>query len=74
MLKRVTDVFPIPLDAYPAVPGQSLAALLAARIEAEPFNLVALTIFLLAIVHTFAAARFTALAQEVSVRTGTLSA
>jgi len=65
MLKRVTDVFPIPLDAYPAVPGQSLAALLAARIEAEPFNLVALTIFLLAIVHTFAAARFTALAHRL---------
>jgi hypothetical protein len=65
MLKRVTDVFPIPLDAYPAAPGQSLAAVLTARIEAEPFNLVALTIFLLAIVHTFAAARFTALAHRL---------
>ena len=63
-LRPVTDVFPIPLDAYPATAGQSLSAVLNARIEAEPFNLVAAGIFLLAILHTFTAARFTALAHR----------
>ena len=56
MLKAVTDVvFPVPLDAYPSTAGQSLTAVLNARIEAEPFNLVAAVIFLLAILHTFLA-------------------
>ena len=40
--------FPLPLSAYPA--GDGLLQLLRARIEVEPFNAVATTIFLLAIV------------------------
>jgi hypothetical protein len=65
MLKAVSGVFPTPLDAYPSAAGQSLTSVLAARIDAEPFNLVAAAIFLLAILHTFAAARFTALAHRL---------
>jgi hypothetical protein len=65
MLEAVSDVFPLPLDAYPSVPGQSLFNVLAARLEVEPFNLVAALIFLFAILHTFAAARFTALAHRL---------
>ena len=56
--------FPRPLDSYPA-PGASILATLATRAELEPFNLVATGIFVLAIVHTFAAARFTAARARV---------
>ena len=49
--------FPTPLSSYPAQP-EGLAALLAARIEADPFNAFATAIFLLAVLHTFFAARF----------------
>jgi Putative Na+/H+ antiporter len=61
--------FPLPLSAYPAVaPGEGLLAVLRARIDAEPFNAVATCIFVLAILHTFGAARFTALARAVQRR------
>jgi hypothetical protein len=60
--------FPRPLTAYPDVAGQSLARLLAARVDAEPFNAIATGIFILAILHTFAAARFAALAHRVQQR------
>ncbi|MCU1382986.1 MAG: hypothetical protein JWL71_1683 [Acidobacteria bacterium] len=53
--------FPRALNSYADVAGASLAATLAARVQAEPFNAVATVIFLLAIVHTFAAARFSAI-------------
>jgi hypothetical protein len=61
--------FPPPLSAYPAAaPGEGLLHVLRARIDAEPFNAVATAIFLLAILHTFAAARFAALAHAVQRR------
>ena len=59
---------PLPLDAYPAVADQSLLAELAARVQIEPFNAVATAVFVLAILHTFAAARFAALAHHVQHR------
>jgi hypothetical protein len=60
-------VFPTPLDAYPVVPG-GLLATLGARIQADPFNVVVTGIFVLAIVHTFLAARFSTLAHDVQHR------
>jgi len=60
--------FPRPLTAYADASGQSLAGVLAARLEVEPFNAVATGIFVLAILHTFAAARFTALAHRLEAR------
>jgi hypothetical protein len=48
--------FPVPLTDYADVGG--LASTLLTRIEAHPFNLVATAIFVLAVVHTFFAARF----------------
>ena len=60
-------VFPTPLIAYPP-PAGSLAATLQARVEMDPFNLVVTGIFVLAIVHTFAAARFTRLAHAFQHR------
>jgi hypothetical protein len=59
--------FPLPLDAYPAASG-SLFDTLAARVAVEPFNLVVTGIFVLAIVHTFSAARFARLAHTVQHR------
>ena len=61
----------MPLDAYPVVDG-GLLATLAARLHADPFNAVATGIFVLAILHTFVAARFTHWPTTCS--TGTTSA
>jgi hypothetical protein len=60
--------FPLPLAAYPAQSAEGLLATLAARVAMEPFNAVATAIFLIAVVHTFAAARFTRLAHKVQHR------
>lgn len=59
---------PRPLETYPSAADQSLAAELAARVRVEPFNALATGVFLLAIVHTFAAARFATLADRVQQR------
>ncbi len=60
--------FPPPLSSYPDTAGQSIAQTLAARVDMEPFNAVATAIFVLAILHTFAAARVAALAHRVQHR------
>ena len=65
---EVASEFPRALDSYPAAAGQSLAQLLAGRVEIEPFNAIATGIFFLAILHTFAAARFAALAHRIQHR------
>ena len=60
--------FPKPLAEYPATAGQSLGQILAARVDIEPFNAIATTIFVLAILHTFAAPKFAAWAHRVQHR------
>ena len=50
-------VFPRPLETYPSVSG-GIVATLKARAVAEPFNVAASVVFLLAILHTFAAGWF----------------
>jgi hypothetical protein len=60
-------VFPRPLDTYPPA-GATLIETLSGRIAVEPFNAIATGIFLLAILHTFAAARFTRLAHRLQHR------
>jgi hypothetical protein len=62
-------VFPTPLAAYPTSPDGVLSTL-QLRAAADPFAALATAIFVLAIVHTFAAARFTALAHRVQRRQG----
>lgn len=57
--------FPSPLAGYAEGPGASLLEALKLRIAAEPFNLVATLIFLLAIVHTFLAPLFLRMARRV---------
>jgi putative Na+/H+ antiporter len=56
---------PLPLSAYPPPSPNGLLATLAERAHLEPFNLIATGLFLLAILHTFMAARFMALAHKM---------
>ncbi len=58
-------MFPTPLDAYPVSPDGSLLRTLQLRVEMDPFAALATAIFALAILHTFAAARFAKLAHDV---------
>ena len=62
---EVVQEFPRALSSYPDRSGASLAQILSERLHLEPFNGVATAIFLLAILHTFAAARFTQLSHAI---------
>ena len=57
------SVFPRPLETYPETAG-GIMQTLKTRAFAEPFNVAASVIFLLAILHTFAAASFTKLSHK----------
>ena len=59
---------PRPLETYPSAADQTLAQELAGRVQLEPFNAIATAIFALAILHTFTAAHFSALAHRVQHR------
>ena len=59
---------PLPLSDYPNSAGAPLLHTLQTRIEIDPFNAIATVIFALAILHTFAAGRFAALAHRVQHR------
>jgi hypothetical protein len=61
-------VFPTPLSAYPPPSPDGVFATLSARVAQDPFNLAVTAIFVAAILHTFAAARFTRLAHDVQHR------
>ncbi|HEX8030206.1 MAG TPA: putative Na+/H+ antiporter [Vicinamibacterales bacterium] len=60
--------FPRSLDSYPVVPNQPLVDVLRSRIETDPFNAFATVIFLLAVIHTFLAPRFTAASHALQHR------
>jgi hypothetical protein len=60
--------FPTPFSEYPAAPGEGLLATLAARAAYDPFNVIATSIFVLAILHTFAAGWFAAWSHRVQHR------
>ncbi len=57
--------FPRALDSYGEAGGGGVIEVLLARVQAEPFNAVATLIFLLAILHTFAAGKFRHWAHDV---------
>ena len=57
------SVLPLPLEKYPKVEGGVMATL-KERVAEDPFNLAASIIFLLAILHTFAASAFTKLSHK----------
>jgi hypothetical protein len=60
--------FPTPLSDYPAAATDGLMATLTHRVGQDPFNLVATGIFVLAILHTFAAPRVLTLAHALQRR------
>ncbi|MBK8475281.1 MAG: putative Na+/H+ antiporter [Opitutaceae bacterium] len=60
--------FPSPLESYGDAGVASLGSVLAGRVAADPFNLVATLIFVAAVVHTFFAGRIRHLAHEVDER------
>ncbi|HTV02973.1 MAG TPA: putative Na+/H+ antiporter, partial [Luteitalea sp.] len=62
------STFPTPLAAYPPASPDGLWATLTERAAVDPFAVVTTGIFLLAILHTFAAPRFLALAHTVQHR------
>lgn len=68
MTSQYLPEFPLPLESYVDSPTAGLLDLLAARIRAEPFNLVATVIFGLAIVHTFLAGRIRHWSHAVEAR------
>ena len=59
-----TIEFPKDLDSYGDQHFEELWAVLKHRFQQEPFNLVATTIFFLAILHTFLTSRFLAIARR----------
>jgi len=58
-------VIPVPLEAYADPAQASVVQVLLSRAQAEPLNVAATVIFLLAVVHTFFAAKFRHWAHEV---------
>ncbi|MES2660707.1 MAG: putative Na+/H+ antiporter [Verrucomicrobiota bacterium] len=61
---RQYSAFPIPLEVYPKSDGGVMETL-KQRAKADPFNVAASVIFLLAILHTFAASSFTKLSHKL---------
>ena len=60
--------FPTPLSAYPSPLSGGLFDALWLRLQADSFNAIATAIFVLAVVHTFVAARFTEAAHHIQKR------
>ena len=60
--------FPLPLSAYPSPLSGGLWDSLWLRVVSDPFNAVATGIFILAVCHTFIAARFTEAAHTLQDR------
>ena len=60
-----TNSFPRPLNTYSEAPGSTVFTILLQRAQAEPFNVVVTTIFLLAVLHTFLAPKFTRLSHRL---------
>jgi len=60
--------FPRPLDSYATAAGATAWEIVKMRAAAEPFNVVASVIFLLAVMHTFASARIRHWAHIVEER------
>ncbi|HEY8932837.1 MAG TPA: putative Na+/H+ antiporter [Rariglobus sp.] len=68
LLAAVGTDFPRALSSYGEAAGGGVLDVLAARVQAEPFNLVATAIFVLAILHTFVAGKFRHWAHEVEAK------
>jgi Putative Na+/H+ antiporter len=67
-MQELIPDFPRALSSYPSTAGQPLWDILTTRIQADPLNAVATVIFMLAVIHTFFAARFKAAAHHAQHR------
>jgi hypothetical protein len=67
-MRDVVLEFPKSLSSYPVIPGQPLLDILRSRIESDPINAIATVIFLLAVIHTFLASRFTEASHRAQAR------
>jgi Putative Na+/H+ antiporter len=67
-MREVVLEFPKSLTSYPVIPGQPLLDILRSRIESDPINAIATLIFLLAVIHTFLASRFTEASHRAQAR------
>jgi hypothetical protein len=67
-MRDVVLDFPRSLSSYPVIPGQPLFDILRSRIESDPINAVATLIFVLAVIHTFLASRFTEASHRSQAR------
>ncbi len=63
-----TATFPTPLETYSSIHASGLFEDLQARVALDPFNAVATGIFLLAVLHTFIAARFIDASHRLQAR------
>ncbi len=64
----VDAAFPRPLSEYASAQSPDLIATLRGRARLEPFNVVATVVFVLAVLHTFMAAKFRHWAHVVEAR------
>jgi hypothetical protein len=64
----LAEIFPRPLDSYPAPSAAGLWQTLVDRVHIEPFNFYATAIFAVAISHTFLAPKFKHWAQLAEAR------
>src|SRR3954452_20295019 len=64
-IDQAIATLPRPLSSYPDRSAAPLLSQLAERVRLEPFNAIATAIFLLAILHTFAAAIFARQAEKL---------
>lgn len=62
------EAFPRTLETYATLPGATAWEVVKTRAAAEPFNLVATAIFVLAVLHTFASARIRHWAHVIEER------
>ncbi len=67
-MHEIAAQFPRNLSDYPVLAGQGLFELLRSRAEADPINAVATLIFILAVIHTFVASRFTSASHHLQQR------
>jgi Putative Na+/H+ antiporter len=68
MNAATATTFPLPLEAYAGAAGAGLLDTLVARVQAQPFNLVASLIFILAVLHTFLAGKIQHVAHRFEER------
>lgn len=61
----ITNVFPTPIESYQDGSSTDILNILTERAKRVPFNMIALAIFILAIIHTFLSSKFHSIANRL---------